>query len=258
VLSVTGVVDAYVTENTTNATLVVGDYTLAANSVYVAVVGGNSTAVATAIWSKKPPGCAYNGNTTVTVTDSNSGYVTPPTYSVKFQIPANLVIYFAVNIVSSASVPSNATALIQNAIINAFAGGDGGPRARIASNVLASRFYAPVAALGAWAQIRSIYVASVNQASSAVFVASISGTTLTVSSVSSGTIAIGQILTNVAGTVATGTQITAGSGLSWTVSISQTLGSGTITALAINQLNQQAYIDQVPAVAAAAIIVTAT
>ncbi len=61
----------------------------------------------------------------------------------------------------------------------------------------------------------------------AVFVGSISGTTLTVSSVTSGSIAIGQKITGTG--VASGTYITAGAGLSWTVSTSQTVTSTTIT-----------------------------
>ena len=55
--------------------------------------------------------------------------------------------------------------------------------------------------------------------SAATFTGSISATTLTVSSVT-GTVKIGQVVTG--GTVATGTYITAGSGTTWTVSVSQT------------------------------------
>jgi hypothetical protein len=59
----------------------------------------------------------------------------------------------------------------------------------------------------------------------AVFYGSIAGTTLTVSSLTSGTIAIGQ---NISGTgITAGTYITAGSGSTWTVSESQTVGAGT-------------------------------
>lgn len=59
----------------------------------------------------------------------------------------------------------------------------------------------------------------------AEFEGSISGTTLTVSTLTSGTIGIGQ---RVKGTgVSNGTYITAGSGSTWTVSVSQTVGSGT-------------------------------
>lgn len=63
----------------------------------------------------------------------------------------------------------------------------------------------------------------VNLAGSAEFVGSISGTTLTVSSVISGTIATGQSLFG--NGVTAGTTITGGSGLSWTVSASQTVAS---------------------------------
>jgi hypothetical protein len=59
----------------------------------------------------------------------------------------------------------------------------------------------------------------------AVFTGGISGTTLTVASVTSGTIAIGQVITGI--NVLPNTYITAGSGLSWTVSASQTVASGT-------------------------------
>jgi hypothetical protein len=59
----------------------------------------------------------------------------------------------------------------------------------------------------------------------AVFVGSISSTTLTVASVTSGTIAIGQAITGTG--ITSGTYITAGSGSTWTVSTSQTVGAGT-------------------------------
>ena len=59
----------------------------------------------------------------------------------------------------------------------------------------------------------------------AIIVGSITGTTLTVASVSSGTLAIGQRITGTG--ISAYTYITAGSGTSWTVSISQTVGAGT-------------------------------
>ncbi len=59
----------------------------------------------------------------------------------------------------------------------------------------------------------------------AIIVGSITGTTLTVASVSSGTLAIGQKITGTG--VSANTYITAGSGSSWTVSVSQVVGSGT-------------------------------
>jgi hypothetical protein len=67
---------------------------------------------------------------------------------------------------------------------------------------------------------------------------SISGTTLTVGSVSSGTIIAGQVLTGTG--VTAGTYIVSGSGLSWTVSTSQTVASTTITGTAYTVTISQA------------------
>lgn len=158
VFNVANVLDVYVTENTTSAAVNVGstNYPVAPHSLYVAVVGGASADIANAIWSKKDVGCDYNGNTSVTVTDT-SGYSVPyPTYTVKYQIPAALPILFAVQIANSPSLPSNIVALVQNAIVGAFNGTDGGQRARIGSTIFSSRFYAPVALIGPSVSILSI------------------------------------------------------------------------------------------------------
>ena len=136
----------------------VGGVPLAPHSIYVAVSGGNAQAVAEAIWSKKSPGCNYNGNTTKTVQDTGNGLYSPPypSYAVTFETPVATAVKFAVNLQSNPGVPANATALIKNAIIQSFTGADGGPRARIGAWIFASRFYANIAALGPWALIYSI------------------------------------------------------------------------------------------------------
>lgn len=156
VLNVPNVLDAYVTDNSTGAPVTVGGVTLAAHSLYVCVTGGASADIAQAIWSKKDPGCAYNGSTTVTVYDTSGGYAVPPAYSVKFQIATPLTIDFTVDLANNAFVPANAADLVKAAILSAFAGGDGGSRVRIGVEVFASRFYAPIIALGSWVEIRSI------------------------------------------------------------------------------------------------------
>jgi hypothetical protein len=240
VLSVPGVLDAYVTENTTSGTTTVGGTTLVAHSLYVAAVGGADLDVATAIWTKKAPGCALNGNTTVTVADSNSGYSPPlPSYQIKFDRPSGLQILYAVSVVNGAQVPSNALALIQGAISSAFLGDDGGPRAAIGSVIYALRYAAPIQALGSWVDLISISVGS-NNAPAAVVTGSIGGATLTVSSLTSGALAVGDVLssgTGVSGTavIGVGTTITAfvsGTGGigTYTVSNPQTVPSQTITA----------------------------
>jgi hypothetical protein len=144
-----------------------GGVALAAHSIYVCVYGGDSTAIANAIYTKKSPGCAMNGNTTVSITDSVN-YAPPfPTYPITFQIPTPTAIKFAVTMQSNAQVPANAVDLVRNAIIAAFNGQDGGPRARIGSFLFASRFYAGIANLGTWALIYSVQlgIASANQTS---------------------------------------------------------------------------------------------
>jgi hypothetical protein len=146
VFEVEDVLYVYTIENTTNAVVNAGatNYPLAPHSLYVAAVGGTDAAVAKAIWTKKDCGCDYNGNTTVVVPD-DSGYLPPvPTYDVKFQRPAALPIKFAVEIVDDPALPANIEDLIKAAIIATFTGADGGQRVRIGSNLLASKFYAPV------------------------------------------------------------------------------------------------------------------
>ncbi len=86
--------------------------------------------------------------------------------------PFALPIVFEVNIANSGSVPANAVTLIQDAIIAAFSGSDGGARAKIGTTLFASRYYAPVVALGSWVQLISIKVGSINDAA-ASFTASV-------------------------------------------------------------------------------------
>lgn len=135
-----------------------GGVQLVGNSIYVAAYGGVAQAIGNAIWTKKSPGCNYNGNTSVTVLDTQNGLYTPPypSYTVIFETPTPTAIKFAVTMAKNPNVPSNAIALIQAAIIASFNGQDGGQRARIGSNIFHSRFYANIFALGSWVQIHEI------------------------------------------------------------------------------------------------------
>jgi hypothetical protein len=228
VLNVSGVLGAYVIDNPQNTSQTIGGVTLAANSLYVCVFGGTSAAIAQAIWSKKSPGCSYNGSTTATVTDPNPAYGnSPPSYTVAWTTATPTAISFTVTIKNSASVPANALTLVANAISTAFLGQDNGPPATIGSEIFASRFYGGIAALGTWAQIVSVQLGT-DGSPGASFTGSISSHTLTVSGVT-GTIAIGQFVYGIG--VATGTIITAGSGTSWTVSVSQTVSSEAMTSV---------------------------
>jgi uncharacterized phage protein gp47/JayE len=144
VLNVDGVIDAYATENVTDSPLSVGGVTLAAHSIWIAVVGGAAADIANAIWRKKSLGANYNGNTSFTVQDT-TGYEFPyPSYVVSWETAAAQPILFAVQIANNPSLPSNIVALVQQALIAAFNGEDGGVRARIGSTIFASRYYAPI------------------------------------------------------------------------------------------------------------------
>ena len=254
VLAVSGVLDAFCAENDTASIATVGGVSLAPNSIYVCALGGTDIDVATAIWSRKMPGCAYTGNTTVTVQDPNPAYIPPiPTYAVTFERPTVVNFAVLVTLKNNSSIPANALSLIQNAVVSAFAGTDGGSRAKIGSLVFAARYYAGVAALGTWAQLVKIQLGVLGGAAS--FTGSISGTTLTVTAVASGTLAVGQLLQDTAGILASGTTITAlGTGAGGTgtyiVSISQTVTSESMTATTLSD-DVQMNINQAPTVAAA-------
>lgn len=242
VAKVSGVLDYFGYDNATASPVTVLGQSIAANSIYICVVGGTDLAVAQAILSKKGPGAPYTGNTTVTAFDNNPLYTAPIAYSVTFERPTDLSTLFSVQIVSGPTVPSNAVTLVQQAIINAFGGGDGGPRARIASDILATRFIAPVALLGPWAQIKSLLIGSTNTVA-ASFTGVIAGTALTASSIT-GTIAIGQTLFGAG--VAEGTTIVSGSGSSWVISNSLTVSSEAMTTVIAAQNSVQVQANQVP------------
>lgn len=230
----TGTYTVSATQTVASATLQLGGVVIAPNTLYVCAAGGVPADIAKAIFSKKPPGCGYTGNTTVIVYDTSAPYPAPGVpYSVTYQSAADVTIAFNVTIVNGATVPSNAQALIAGAIAAAFVGSDGGPSAQIGAMVLASRFYAGIASLGAWAQVVSLGMSASTAAPDAVVTGSISGTTLTVSAVSSGTLAVGQVLSGTG--VIPGTFITArGTGTggtgTYTVSTTQTASSTTIDA----------------------------
>lgn len=158
VLQVPGVLSCYAIDNPTSASVTEGGVTLLANSIYVAVVGGDANAVAQAIWSKKSAGCSYNGNTSIVITDTNASAQPYPVYTVQFETPADLPILFAVQIQSNPLLPTTINTLIQNAIISAFAGGDGGPSAQIGSTLFASRFYSTVSAVDPNCEVVSIQI----------------------------------------------------------------------------------------------------
>jgi hypothetical protein len=224
VAKVPGVLDYYGFNNNTSGSVTVNGVTIAAYSIYICVSGGAPSAVAQAILTKKGAGAPMTGNTTVTAYDSNPLYVAPVPYTIIYEIPTALQLLFKVVIASGPLVPSNAASQVQSALLAAFTG----------------------------------------NALSASFTGSIAGTTLTVTAVASGTLAIGQIVSDLTGSVTANTTITGlgtGSGGTGTYAVgtSQTVASEamtseaapTATAVPKARINSTIYgIQYVPSIAA--------
>lgn len=160
VLSVDGVLDAYVVDNFTGSVINSGatNYPIAANSIYVAVVGGQAADVAQAIWRKKSPGCNMNGTTTHVIEDST--YQDPkPSYTIKWVTPTAVPVSFAVSITNNPKLPANIAALVKDAILATFNGTDSrNSRATIGSKLYASRYYDGINAIATGLQVVSVLV----------------------------------------------------------------------------------------------------
>ena len=157
VLSVPNVIEAYVVDNNSNGTVSYGstNYPLVAHSIVVSVAGGEASAIAQAIWNKKPPGTNYNGNTSATVYDTN--YPSPyPSYTVTWLTPDSTAAYFAVEIADNSQLPANIVTLVQNAILSSFYGQDGGIPAGINQTTFSGRYYANVTAINQNVDVLSI------------------------------------------------------------------------------------------------------
>ena len=158
VSAVPNVISAFVIDNPTGTTVNYGatSYPLAPHSVCISVAGGSSSAIAQAIWNKKPPGCDYNGNTSVTVYDNN--YTTPVPYTVTYLTPTVTPIYFNVEIKNSPLLPSNIVQLVQNAVLSSFNGEDGGTAVGIGTTSYSGRYYANINAINPNVNVIEIYL----------------------------------------------------------------------------------------------------
>ena len=159
VASISNVIGVFVVDNPSNSTVNYGasSYPLAPHSICVSVAGGTSSAIAQAIWNKKPPGCSYNGNTSVTVYDNN--YSSPVPYTVTYLTPTSVPIYFNVNIKNSPLLPANITTLVQNAVIQTFNGLDGsGAPVSIGSTSYSGRYYTNINAINPNVNVIEVYL----------------------------------------------------------------------------------------------------
>lgn len=146
VLEVKGVTDAYVTDNKTGSAVTKGvtNYSLLANSIYVAAYGGLAEDIGNAINRSAPPAVDMNGSTSVVIQDTEN-YVYPyPEYTIKWVTPSAISVHFHVQLQENDLLPSDITSQVQQSVINSFNGEDGGTRARIGSKIFAGRYYSGI------------------------------------------------------------------------------------------------------------------
>lgn len=143
VANTSGVVAAAVRENKTNVPIEIDGYFLKAHSIYVAVIGGKDEDIAEAIYKSCSAGCDYNGNTTVSVTDSYTGAVE----NVTFYRPPEYDLYVKVTLQGKDSLPDEYEATVRKAVYDNFYGESsatiaGEPILRVVmgTTILASRF----------------------------------------------------------------------------------------------------------------------
>lgn len=200
VLAVPEVLDVVAVDNLLGYALRTRGVVLAANGIYIAVLGGKDEDIALAILQHKAPGVNLTGNTAVTIADPSSQFTTPnpTTYTIRFERPTTAAFFMRVAISSAVGVPTDAQSQVAAAVVPVFAGTTtDAARERIGGTVYASRYYPIIEALGDWAQ-RLVSI-TLGYGTEASFIGAVSGVVLTVSSVSVGALKIGQILQDDAG-----------------------------------------------------------
>lgn len=161
VLSVSNVIDAYVSDNPLATAVKIGGVSVPAHGILVAVAGGADIDIATAIWQKRAGGTPMAGNVTVTVSDTENGYSTPyPTTGITFQRAVATSVYVKYTLTNSDEIPETALNSLQTAALAAF-NGTGSALTnleKINSTIYGSSFVADAVALGSWVKIVNVQV----------------------------------------------------------------------------------------------------
>lgn len=130
ILGIQGVLDLKIYENDTN---IVDSNGVNGHSFLTIVNGGLGTSIAQAIWENKPIGILSQGDTTVTVLDSQG-----LPHDVSFTRPTLRNVFIEIDLDTNSSFPSNGEQLIKDALITHFSG------LRIGDDVIYSRLYTPI------------------------------------------------------------------------------------------------------------------
>lgn len=112
--TVEGVKSLAFRENVTNASVVIEGVTLVEHSIYACVNGGTDQDVALMLLRKKSLGAAWNGTTTVNVTEPFSGQV----YAVKFSRPTLIPIFVRVTVRTNGAAYPDIPGTVRTAMID--------------------------------------------------------------------------------------------------------------------------------------------
>lgn len=144
VSSLNDVIAVCVRENKKDKTVITDGVSLAPHSIYVSAVGGTNEEIAQAIYNSISSGCDYNGNTTVQITNINTGAIE----QVTFDRPESSPIGVKIVVRENDNLPSDAESRIKTAVYNNFYGLstdtiEGQPlvRVKMGDDLYASRFY---------------------------------------------------------------------------------------------------------------------
>ena len=131
VIAVADLTDCYVDDNFTNQPITRRGVTLNPHSIYVCVVGGTDTAVATAIYNSKSGGCNMNGDTIVVLDDKTT---------IIFQRANIISLYVRVKILQDSTLPDTTTASVKQLVVDSAGGLDNQPKLTIGESIVANRF----------------------------------------------------------------------------------------------------------------------
>lgn len=158
------VLAVYFAQNRGSTDKVIDTVTLTPHSAYVCVLGGDDNEIAQAIYQSLSAGCDTVGNTTISITDENSGAIS----EINFDRPAEQAVAVQVTIRKNALTTSDADQKIKEAVYNNFYGlvdltiaGEPVLRAKMGDDIYSSRFYVSVLNCGI-TEILSIKISASN------------------------------------------------------------------------------------------------
>lgn len=125
--NLSGVIDVFVADNPTDASITVGstNYPMIRNSLLVSVVGGDDQELAKTILVKGGTGCSFVGNTEIVWVDPDSG--TPgyrPEYIVKILRPAHINTLLRLTVVDPSTISFASSEAAKAQIVSAFQSGN--------------------------------------------------------------------------------------------------------------------------------------